>query len=137
MMKKPSNKSRIKEIVEKANRKFAGLWMAADDMTYIFRVDEIVYTGKSGDEIPDDPERLPLAIRTTTFINELDIPLDMQSVVETRENTVIHDNPYAIEAGCNTRCIEKFLTKAEARKFIGKIRKRLAEEIRKLDRLKL
>jgi hypothetical protein len=136
-MKKPSKKARIKEILEKANRKFAGRWVTADDVSYIFPVAEVVYTGKPGDEIPDDPERLPLAIRTTTFINELDIPLGMQSVVETRENTVIHDNPYAIEAGCNTRCIEKFLTKAEARKFVGKIRKRLAEEIRKLDRLKL
>jgi hypothetical protein len=109
--------------------------VAADDMSYIFPVAEVVYTGKPGDEIPDEPERLPLEIRTTTFINELDIPLDMQSVVETGENTVIHDNPYAIAAGCNTCCAEKFLTKAEARKFIGKIRKRLAEEIRKLDRI--
>jgi hypothetical protein len=134
-MKKSSNKEKIQKIVEKANCKFAGRWMAADDMTYIFRVDEIVYTGKSGDEIPDDPERLPLAIRATTFVNELDIPLEMQSVVETGENAVIHDNPYAIATGGDVRCVEKFLTKAETRKFIGKIRKRLAEEIRKLDRL--
>lgn len=136
-MKKPSNKEKIQKIVETANRKFAGRWVAADDMSYIFPVDEIVYTGKPGDEIPDEPGRLPLAIRTTIFVNELDIPLDMQSVVETRENTLIYDNPYAIAAGGDGRGVEKFLTKAEARKFIGKIRKRLAEEIRKLDRLKL
>ena len=136
-MKKPSNKSRIEEIVEKANRKFAGRWVAADDMSYIFPVAEIVYTGKPGDDIPDEPERLPLAIRTTTFINELDIPLDMQSVVETRENTLLYDNPYAIAAGGDGRGVEKFLTKAEARKFVGKIRKRLVEEIRKLDRIKI
>lgn len=134
-MKKPSNKEKIQKIVEQANRKFAGRWMAVDDMTYIFRVDEIVYTGKPGDDIPDEPERLPLAIRTTTFINELDIPLDMQSVVETRENTLLYDNPYVIAAGGDVRGVEKFLAKAEARKFVGKIRKRLAEEIRKLDRL--
>lgn len=136
-MKKPSNKEKIQKIVETANRKFAGRWVAADDMSYIFPVDEIVYTGKPRDEIPDEPGRLPLAIRTTIFVNELDIPLDMQSVVETRENTLIYDNPYAIAAGGDGRGVEKFLTKAEARKFIGKIRKRLAEEIRKLDRLKL
>lgn len=136
-MKKPSKKARIKEILEKANRKFAGRWVAADDMSYIFPVDEVVYTGKPGDEIPDEPERLPLAIRTTTFINELDIPLDMQSVVETRENTLLHDNPYAIAAGGDVQGVEKFLTKAETRKFVGKIRKRLAEEIRKLDRIKI
>ena len=134
-MKKPSNRARIKEIVEKANRTFAGRWVAADDMSYIYPVDEVVYTGKPGDDIPDEPERLPLAIRTTTFINELDIPLDMQSVVETRENTLLYDNPYVIAAGGDVRGVEKFLTKAEARKFVGKIRKRLAEEIRKLDRL--
>ena len=135
-MKKQSNKEKIKQIVDRANRKFAGRWMAADDMTYIFRVEEIVYTGKPGDEIPDDPARMPLAIRANTFINELDIPLDMRSVVETGDNMLCYDNPYVIAAGGDVNGVEKFLTKAEVRKFIGKLRKRLVAEIRKLDRIK-
>lgn len=134
-MKKPSNKQKIKEILDKANRKFAGRWMASEDMSYIFPVAEVVYTGKPGDAIPSDPEELPLAIQIRTFINDVDnVAWDTETPVEVGQNTRFYENPYAVESGLSGSCI-KFITRAEARTFAGKLRKRLAGTLDKLDRV--
>ena len=47
-----------KQILHDANRRFRGKWMAALDLSYIFPVTEIKFTGNLPDD-PSDPERLP------------------------------------------------------------------------------
>ena len=134
-MAKQSNKQKIKQIVEKANRKFAGRWMASEDMSYIFPVAEVVYTGKPGDAIPENPEELPLALQIRTFINDVDnVAWDTETPVEVGRNTRFYENPYAVESGRYGSCI-KFISRAEARKFTGKLRKRLVDTLAKLDKV--
>jgi len=134
---KKNNSQRIKEILKKANRKFAGKWMSSEDNSYIFPVDSIVFTGDTGMELPGDLESLPLAIRVTRFVNDIDVPLSFGSIVETGQGTVFEDNPYAIEADGNKSCRYgiKFITKTQASRFISRIRKRLMQEVTALDKL--
>lgn len=132
-----NNSQGIKEILKKANRKFAGKWMSAEDNSYIFPVDSIVFTGDAGMELHGDLESLPLAIRVTRFVNDIDVPLSFGNIVETKQATVFEDNPYAIEADGNESCRYgiKFITKTQADRFISRIRKRLMQEVTALDKI--
>lgn len=140
---KKNNSQRIKEILKKANSKFAGKWMSAEDNSYIFPVDSIVFTGDTGMELHGDLESLPLAIRVTRFVNDIDVPLSLGGIVETGQDTVFEDNPYVIEADGNQRRREgkhcrygiTFITKKQASRFISKIRKRLMHEVTALDKI--
>lgn len=119
-----------KQILIKANRRFQGKWMAAEDLSYIFPVNEILFTGNLPDD-PSDQERLPLAIHTDTFIDAIDDFVKVDRIIETSQNTTFHNNPYYVESHPDASGI-MFISKAKARKFIRNIREKLLEQAKLL-----
>lgn len=129
-MKKQSNRMKIEKLVARANRRFKGKWMAAEDMSYIFPVDSIVFRGKYTDDVPDDPEEVPLGIRVRKFINSVGEPIKLDDIVETTVCMCFDDNPYRIAssgAAYGRTGAIRFIPKAKARKFAANI-------VRQLDR---
>lgn len=115
-----------KQILINANRRFQGRWMAAADLSYIFPVTEIKFHGNLPDD-PSDQERLPLAIRTDTFIDSIDDFVKVDRIIETPQNTTFHNNPYYVESHPDTTGI-MFISNAKARKFIRNIREKLLKQ---------
>ena len=120
-----------KQLLHKANLRFQGRWMAAEDMSYIFPVTEILFPGKLPDD-PSDQEHLPLAIRTNTFIDSLDDFVKVDNIVETSQNTTFHFNPYFVESHPGDHGI-MFISQKQARDFIRKTREKLATQIDLID----
>ena len=67
-MKKPSNKERIREIVEKANRKFAGRWIAA-------------YAEMTPSKLDNHP------VMTETFLKEVVAALEGAEILKVKKTT--------------------------------------------------
>lgn len=135
-MKKQSNRIKIEKLVARANRRFKGKWMAAEDMSYIFPVDAIVFRGKYTDEVPDDPEEVPLGIRVRKFINSVGEPIKLDDIVETSARTCFDDNPYRIAsygAACGRRGAVMFIPKAKARQFAANIVRQLDRQRRRMN----
>ena len=119
-----------KQILNDANRRFQGKWMAAEDLSYIFPVTEITFPGNLPDD-PSDTEHLPLAIRTDTFIDSADDFVKVDEIIDTSPNTTFHDNPYYVQSHPDARGI-MFISKAMARKFIRNIREKLLKQAKLL-----
>lgn len=119
-----------KQILINANRKFQGKWMAAEDLSYIFPVTEITFTGNLPED-PSDTERLPLAIRTDTFIDSADDFVKVDRIIDTLQNATFHDNPYYVESHPDSRGV-MFISNAKARKFIRDIREKLLKQAKLL-----
>lgn len=124
-----------KQILEQANKRFQNRWMAAEDMSYIFPVDRISFTGKLP-EGTSEPEILPLAIHATTFIDSVDDYAKVDRIVEPGQNVTFHSNPYYVERRPDGyREGIRFITKEQARKFIRNIREKLSAQMKLLDKL--
>ena len=119
-----------KQILIDANRIFRGKWMAALDLSYIFPVTEITFPGNLPDD-PSDTERLPLAIRTDTFIDSIDDFVKVDDIIYTPHNTTFHFNPYYVQSHPDARGI-MFISNAKARKFIRNIREKLLKQAKLL-----
>lgn len=119
-----------KQILHEANRRFQGKWMAAEDLSYIFPVNEILFTGNLPDD-PSDTEHLPLAIRTDTFIDSIDDFVKVDEIVENWHNTTFHFNPYFIESHPDSNGI-MFISRKQARDFIRNTRKKLLRQAKLL-----
>ena len=116
-----------KQLLHKANLRFQGRWMAAEDMSYIFPVTEITFPGNLPDD-PSDLQNLPLAIRTNTFIDSLDDFVKVDEIVENWHHTIFYDNPYYVESHPDAKGI-MFISTKQARDFIRNVRKKLASQI--------
>ena len=119
-----------KQILLKANRRFQGKWMAAEDLSYIFPVTEISFHGNLPDD-PSDQECLPLAIRTDTFIDSIDDFVKVDRIIDTSQNITFHDNPYYVESHPDARGI-MFISTKNARKFIRNIQEKLLKQAKLL-----
>lgn len=123
------NEQKINRMLAAANRKFAGKWFIVEDRTFIGLVDRVVYNGKKTGKIPDDPRELPLHIHMSTFVNDCDVPLNTSRIVDLHQNTTFDVNPYSMNSVNNNKFSIEFITKAEAKRFAGRIRYRLKAEL--------
>jgi len=124
-----------KQILINANLRFQNRWMAADDLSYIFPVDRISFTGKLPEDT-SDPETLPLAIHATTFIDSVDDYVKVGEIVSRYQNTTFLSNPYYVERHPDDYCEGiMFISKSQARKFIRNIREKLSSQLKILDEI--
>ena len=122
-----------KQLLLDANKRFQGRWMAAEDLSYIFPVSKVSFPGNLPDD-PSDLQRLPLAIHAGLFIDSADDFVKVDEIVETWHHTIFYDNPYYVESHPDARGI-MFISRKQARDFIRKVRKKLADQIDLLDTL--